>query len=162
MALLLSFMAYAALAQAGEPRLMAAYDAWEVYVYREEGHKVCYIASQPGNVDETYTKLHDSFALMTDREEDHSKDVFAYVPGYAYKVGTPIHLIIDTKDFTLVPRGDRAWTPDSKTDHAVAEAIRNGKDMKIVATSRAGKPVTEMYSLKGSGKAYAQLLKECR
>ncbi len=149
-------------AWAGEPRLMAAYDAWEVYLFTEDGHRVCYMASQPGNREGNYTKRGDSFALITHRPADHARDVFSYVAGYPFKSGAPVRLVIDAQEFVLTPHKGTAWAPDSAMDSTISKAIRTGKDMKVLGTSARGTLTTDTFSLQGSGKAYEQISQECR
>ena len=72
-------------AYAGEPRLMATYGDWEAYVFTENGHKVCYMSSQPKKKQGNYTKRGEPFALITHRPANNTRDVFSYITGYTYK-----------------------------------------------------------------------------
>jgi invasion protein IalB len=146
----------------GQQRLVAAYEAWEVYTFTENGNKVCYMASQPGNATGNYTKRGDPFALITHRPSDNTRDVFSYIAGYPYKEGSQTKLKIDDQEFLLFTQGETAWAPDSETDRKIAEAIRNGKTMVVNGTSARGTLTTDTYSLKGSTSAYKRISEECR
>lgn len=159
--LLSAFLFLPTIAHAGEQRLMAAYDAWEAYVFEENGHKVCYMASQPGNAEGNYTKRGDSFALITHRPADNTRNVFSYIAGYPYKAGSEVVLKIDEQEFKLFTQDETAWAPDSETDTKIAEALKNGKSMVVTGTSTRGTNTKDTYSLKGSTKAYEKITKEC-
>ena len=149
-------------ADAGEQRLVAAFEAWETYVFTENGSKVCYMASQPGNATGNYTKRGDPFALITHRPADNTRDVFSYIAGYPYKSGSEAKLKIDDQEFILFTQDETAWAADSETDHKIAEAIKNGKTMVVTGTSAKGTLTTDTYSLKGSTSAYKKISEECR
>ena len=154
----LSFSAYAS----GQQRLIAAYEAWEAYVFMQDGGKVCYMASQPGNATGDYTRRGDSFALITHRTSDNTRDVFSYIAGYPYKKDSPVILKIDDQQFELDTIEDIAWAKNAEQDKKIAEAIRNGKTMVVKGTSSRGTLTTDTYSLKGSASAYKKISEECR
>ena len=149
------------IAHAGEQRLMSAYDAWEAYVFDENGSKVCYMASQPGNAEGNYTKRGDSFALITHRPADNTRNVFSYIAGYPYKAGSEVVLKIDEQEFKLFTQDETAWAPDSETDNKIVDALKNGKTMVVNGTSTRGTKTKDTYSLKGSTKAYEKITEEC-
>jgi hypothetical protein len=148
-------------ALAGEQRLMDAFDAWEAYVFTENGSKVCYMASQPGNAQGNYTKRGDSFALITHRPADNTRNVFSYIAGYPYKAGSEVKLKIDDQVFNLFTQDETAWAPDAETDSKIAAAIKSGSSMVVTGTSSKGTVTTDTYSLKGSVKAYEKITDEC-
>jgi hypothetical protein len=148
-------------AHAGEQRLMSAFDAWEAYVFDENGSKVCYMASQPGNAEGNYTKRGDSFALVTHRPADNTRNVFSYIAGYPYKAGSEVVLKIDEQEFKLFTQDETAWAPDSETDNKIMDALKNGKTMVVSGISSRGTKTKDTYSLKGSTKAYDKITEEC-
>lgn len=152
----------AVLAAETPPRLAGAYSAWEAYVFTENGRKVCYMASQPGNKEGNYTQRDDPFALVTHRPGDGTRNVFSYITGYTYKPGSTVVLTIDDKKFSLFTKDRTAWAPDAATDSQIAEAIKTGNSMKVVGTSSRGTLTTDTFSLKGSGEAYRRISQECQ
>lgn len=152
----------AAMAADTPPRLAGAYEAWEAYVFTEDGKKVCYMVSQPGNKEGDYTKRGDPFALITHRPGDNTRNVFSYITGYTYKPGSEAVLTIDDKKFALFTKDKTAWAPDAETDNKIVEALKAGSSMTVVGTSSRGTVTTDTFSLKGSGKAYERISKECR
>jgi hypothetical protein len=148
-------------ARAGEQRLMAAYEAWEAYVFTEDNGKVCYMASQPGNAEGKYTKRGDPFALVTHRPADNTRNVFSYIAGYSYKAGSEVALKIDDQEFKLFTQGETAWAQDGETDTKIINALKAGKSMVVSGVSAKGTATKDTYSLKGVTKAYEKITKEC-
>jgi len=159
---LCAFLALPTMAFAGQPRLMAEYDDWEVYVFFEDDKKVCYIASQPKGREGNYTRRGETFALITHRPADNTRDVFSYITGYTYKAGSEAVVTIDGKDFPLFTQDETAWAPDSESDSRLANAIRSGSKMVVKGQSSRGTLTTDTFSLKGSGAAYNRMAQECR
>lgn len=149
-------------AMAGQPRLMATHGDWEVYVFFEDGNKVCYMASQPKIKEGNYTKRGEPFALITHRPAENTRDVFSYITGYSYKAGSEASVDIDGKGFALFTQDETAWAPDSDTDKRLARAVKNGSKLVVTGTSARGTFTTDTFSLKGSTKAYERMNSECR
>ena len=147
---------------AGQPRLMATHGDWEVYVFFEDGNKVCYIASQPKLKQGDYTKRGEPFALITHRPVENTRDVFSYITGYTYKAGSEATVTIDGSDFMLFTQDETAWAPDADTDKNLSQALRDGSKMVVKGTSARGTLTTDTFSLKGSSKAYERMNSECQ
>lgn len=149
-------------AHAGQPRLMATHGDWEVYVFFEDGNKVCYMASQPKLKEGNYSKRGEPFALITHRPSENTRDVFSYITGYTYKAGSEANVNIDGADYTLFTQDETAWGPDVETDRKLAQAIRDGSKMVVTGTSARGTFTTDTFGLSGSSKAYERMSSECR
>lgn len=148
-------------AQASEPRLIATYDDWSAYMFIEGGNKVCYMASQPKTDEGNYSSRGKIFALITHRPAEGTRDVFSYITGYPYKTGSDVTVTIGGSRFTLFTQDDTAWAPDAAADRQLTEAIRQGANMIVKGTSQRGTLTTDTFSLRGSGKAYETITKEC-
>ncbi|MEM7650742.1 MAG: invasion associated locus B family protein [Pseudomonadota bacterium] len=147
---------------AGQPRLMASYGDWEVYVFFEDNNKVCYMASQPKLKEGNYTKRGEPFALITHRPADNTRDVFSYITGYSYKAASEAVVKIDEQEFVLFTQDETAWGPDADTDRRLARAIREGNKMVVTGVSSRGTETKDTFSLSGSAKAYERAAEECR
>lgn len=148
-------------AQASEPRLIATYEDWRAYMFVEGGNKVCYMASQPKLDEGDYTSRGKIFALITHRPGEGTKDVFSYITGYPYKDGSDVSITIDQTRFTLFTQDDTAWAADEAADRQLVQSIRQGVNMVVKGTSKRGTLTTDTFSLRGSGKAYETISKEC-
>ena len=148
-------------AQTGEPRLLAKYDDWDAYMFIENGHKVCYMISQPVDSQGEYSKRGEIYALITHRPAEGTRDVFSYITGYSYKVKSDASIKVDNNEFSLFTQNETAWAYDAKSDKSITDAIRNGSEMVVKGTSARGTLTTDHFSLKGSSKAYARISSEC-
>lgn len=146
---------------ASEPRLLGTHGDWAAYGFTEGGNKVCYMASQPKTAVGNYTQRGDVFALITHRPAEGTRNVFSYITGYPYQAGSEVTIDIDGRKFKLFTQDDTAWTPDAAGDSALAAAIQKGSKMVVKGTSKRGTLTTDTFSLKGSGKAYDMISKEC-
>lgn len=159
-AVLVGFSAIA-VAQNGEPRLLAKYGDWSAYMFIENGNRVCYMISQPKAEEGNYSKRGKIYALITNRPAEGTNDVFSYITGYSYKAGSDANVVIDGKGFTLFTQDDTAWAPDAASDKALALGIRNGTKMVVKGVSSRGTATKDTFSLKGSSKAYKRIHDEC-
>ena len=148
-------------AEAGQPRFLQAFGAWDTYVFNEDGGKVCYMASRPKKDEGKYTKRGEIYAYVTHRPGEKTRDVFGYVAGYNYKAGADVKVVIDGKSTVLFTQGDKAWALDEESDKALAQAIQKGSSMVVHGVSSRGTKTKDTFSLKGSGKAYQAITKEC-
>ena len=155
------FSASSAVAQNGEPRLLAKYGDWSAYMFIENGSKVCYMISQPKTAQGNYTRRGKIYALVTHRPAEGSRNVFSYITGYPYKSGSDAILDIDDKEYALFTQDETAWAPDADTDRSIAHAIRDGMRLVVKGTSSRGTETTDTFSLKGSSKAYKRINDEC-
>lgn len=159
LALVLSFVAIAAMA--AQPRFLEAYGAWDTYAYTENGSKVCYMASRPTKDEGNYSRRGEIFAYITHLPGQDQRDVFSYVTGYPYKAGSQAEITIMGQKIPLLTQDDKAWTLDPAIDGKLAGFIQKGNNMIVRGTSSRGTKTKDTFSLKGSGKAYARITKEC-
>lgn len=147
--------------KASDPELLSTHNDWSAYMFKENGNKVCYMASAPRKAEGDYTKRGEIYALITHRPSEDSKDVFSYITGYSYKPNSNVKVTIGGKEFVLFTQEDTAWAPDSETDEKLADAIRRGNTMIVRGTSSRGTKTKDTFSLRGSSAAYDAISKEC-
>jgi invasion protein IalB len=148
-------------AQASDPQEIGKYGDWGVYVFQENGNKVCYIAARAQKTEGNYTRRGKEYALITHRPSEGTKNVFSYISGYSYKEESKVTVTIGKDTFKLFTQGETAWAPDEALDTRLAEALRKGNKMIIKGTSSRGTLTTDTYSLKGSGAAHDASKREC-
>ena len=145
-----------------KPRQISVHGDWGVYVYEDNGHKVCFMAAAPKKSEGKYKKRGETFAFITNWTEDGSKDVFNVLAGYTYKTGSIVTVQIGNKKFKLPTiKGEMAWTDGAEDDKNIAIAVQKGSQMIIRGTSSRGTLTKDTYSLKGSSAAYKALNKAC-
>lgn len=149
-------------AHASDPAKIGDFGRWEAYEFEEtSGGKVCYMMAKPEKSEGKYSKRGDVVALITHRPAEGTKNVFSYMGGYSYKKGEDVNLMIDAKKFNLFTQNDMAWAADAAADTALTEAIKKGSKMTVKGISSKGTETKDMFSLKGSSKAYEAISKAC-
>lgn len=157
--------AMAGSAEAADPKTkvkkLGAFDDWRAFSYEENGHKVCYISSQPKKMEPKGAKRGDAYVLITHRPAEKSFDVVQVTAGYSFKPSSEVLIQIGKQTFKLFTDGDSAWARDDTTDKAVAGAIRGTGVMSVKGTSARGTKTTDSYSLKGAKQAYQAISEAC-
>jgi len=162
-AILLLTFSGKAFADPSGPRLSSKHNDWAVYVYEDNGHKVCFMTSQPTKSAGKYTKRGEIHTFVTHWTEDGSKNVFNIIAGYPIKTGSVVAVTIDSKKFSLPTiKGETAWASDQATDNALADALQRGSKMVVKGTSQRGTLTTDTYSLRGTTAAYKALNAACK
>jgi hypothetical protein len=160
-ALLAGFVFFSTQAKASDPRIIGTFDNWSAYMFTENGNKVCYMASKPINAEGDYSRRDDIYALITHRPAEGTRNVFSYITGYPYKENSEVEVVIGGDKFVLFTQDDTAWAPDAAMDNRLTDAIKKGVNMVVKGTSTRGTLTTDTFSLRGSGKAYEAISKEC-
>ena len=81
--------------------------------------------------------------------------------GLALKKGAEIKVDVHGARFELFSDGDRAYVRDANEELKLLEAMRRGKSMTVSATSEAGKPTRDNYSLSGVTAAVQEIASGC-
>lgn len=154
-------LVFPALSHAGEPRQIGTYGDWSVYVFIEDGQKVCYMLSTPKNMEGEYKKRGDVYVMVTNRPSENAKNVFSYMAGYSYKPSSDATALVDSNKFTLFTKDETAWAPDSAGDEKIIGALRKGSKLVVKGVSARGTATTDTFGLKGSSQAHDVIMKEC-
>ena len=149
-------------ANAADPVLIGTYEAWKAYTLKETSGTVCYMVSTPKKAEGNYTRRGDIYAIITHRPAEKTRNVFSYITGYPYKVGSDVSMTFNNgRKYSLFTHDSTAWAPDAATDNAITEAIRAGSEMVVKGTSSRGTLTTDTYSLSGSSAAYKKISQAC-
>lgn len=65
----------------------------------------------------------------------------------------PVTLSIGERHFKLVSGGGDAWAPDARDDAAIVAAMRSGSSMSVETVDSAGRPLVDVYRLRGAATA---------
>jgi hypothetical protein len=140
---------------------LGSFDDWRAFSYEENGHKVCYMSSQPKKLMPKGAKRGDAYVLVTHRPAEKSFDVVQVTAGYTFKSGGEVMVETSKGNIKLFTDGDSAWARDEATDRSVVNAIRNGAKFNVKGVSGRGTSTTDTYSLKGASKAYDAINEAC-
>lgn len=146
---------------ASGPSAIGGAKGWTAYSYSEKGGKTCYLAGQPAKTLPSGVARGRVDVVIAHRLADKAYNVVTFDLGYAAKDGSKAELVIDGKKYQLFIEKNAAWSPDSPTDKAIAEAMARGKSAVLKASSARGVATTDTYALDGFGAALEAIDKAC-
>lgn len=135
---------------------------WEAFTDQEAGKTVCYIGSEPIKMRGKYNKRGASYAMVTHRPAEKSRNVISIRAGYVYKPGSEVEVSIGKLRFKLFTKDGWAFAPDADADNALVKAMVRGASMTVKGVSSRGTKTTDTYSLKGFTAAYRAIGKACK
>ena len=140
-------------AKAG-PVAIGKFDDWTAAKYPESGQTVCY----------AFTRVQTSApsvagrgsVVLTVTQRPAGRDAVAIEAGLAYPANTTVTVQVDQTGLDFYTTGRNAFAREGK---AAVAAFNKGS--RAIARSPAPKEVTDTFSLKGFGQAYAATVKAC-
>ncbi|WP_041796144.1 invasion associated locus B family protein [Pararhodospirillum photometricum] len=147
-------------AEAQQVATLGVFQDWTAYTMTENGHKVCYVASQPKKDEGNYKKRGDIYALITHRPAQNQFSVVTVYAGYTYGSGATVTLEVDKNSFQLFTEGETAWAHD-EMDKKIVQEMRRGSTMVVKGASSRGTKTTDSYSLRGVTAALQAIDKAC-
>jgi hypothetical protein len=136
------------------PKAIGKFDDWTSATHSESGQTVCY----------AFTRAQSSApdlpgrgaVVLTVTERSSLRDSVAIEAGFAYPQNATVTVQVDQAGLEFYTSGRNAFAREGK---AVVSAF--GKGSRAIARSPAPKEVTDTFSLKGFGAAYASVVKAC-
>jgi hypothetical protein len=136
------------------PKPIGKFDDWTAATHSESGQTVCY----------AFTRAQSSAPVLPGRgavvltvtERSSGRDAVAIEAGFSYPPNASVTLQVDQAGLEFYTSGRNAFARDGK---AAVSAF--GKAGRGIARSPGPKEVTDTFSLKGFGAAYAAIVKAC-
>jgi hypothetical protein len=141
-------------AATARPKAIGKFDDWTSATHTESGQTICY----------AFTRAQSSApalpgrgaVVLTVTERTSLRDSVAIDAGFAYPQNATVTVQVDQAGLEFYTSGRNAFAREGK---AVVSAF--GKGSRAIARSPAPKEVTDTFSLKGFGAAYAAVVKAC-
>ena len=142
-----------------QPILLGKFGAWEAYKQINNYKEIFYMVSYPTKSSGKYKKRGKIFALITHRPYMNSYNVLSINAGYKFHPIAEVTATIESKkgihSIDLFSDDQNAWCIDDKTDAKAIKLITKiGDNMVVKGVSIRGTETKDIYSLKGSLKAY--------
>ncbi|HEY0183633.1 MAG TPA: invasion associated locus B family protein [Rhodopila sp.] len=136
------------------PRSIGKFDDWTAATHSESGQTVCY----------AFTRAQSSApalpgrgaVVLTVTERSSGRDAVAIEAGFAYAPNTTVTVQVDQTGLEFYTAGRNAFARDGK-----AAVTAFGRGSRAIARSPTPKEVTDTFSLRGFGAAYAAIVKAC-
>ena len=145
--------AHPAAAAAG-PKQIGKFDDWIAATHAESGQTVCY----------AFTRAQSSAPVLPGRgavvltvtERSSGRDAVAIEAGLSYAANANVTVQVDQTGLEFYTAGRNAFARDGKV-----AVTAFGKGSRAISRSPGPKEVTDTFSLKGFGAAYAAIVKAC-
>jgi hypothetical protein len=141
-------------ANASGPKQIGKFDDWTAATHQESGATVCY----------AFTRVQSSTpalpgrgsVILTVTERPALRDTVAIDAGLPYAANASVTVQVDQAGLEFYTAGRNAFARDGK-----AAVAAFGRGSRAIARSPGAKEVTDTFSLKGFGAAYAAVVKAC-
>ena len=161
--LLLSSLTSAALADSAT--LLGVFTNWRAFQTGTGDAMTCYAISAPRAMQPKGAKRGDIFLMVSDWPGRKVKGEPQILPGYQYKLTTPVTLGIGADKFNFFSRNNgpdgTAWLQNLKDGQSLIEALSHGVSAVAIGTSLRGTRTVDTYSLAGFGDAMAKIHSAC-
>jgi len=143
----------AKVASAG-PKEIGKFDDWTAATHQESGQTVCYAFTRAASSLPAVPNR--GAVVLTVTERSSLRDTVAIDAGFTYAANASVMVQVDQTGLDFYTSGRDAFARDGK---AVVTAFSKGT--RAIARSPGAKDVTDTFSLKGFGAAYAAIVKAC-
>lgn len=150
-------------AQSASPKSLGKFGYWQTYVLHEGKNPVCYMSltARPPEKKGAQNKRGNVVLMVAHRPAESAFDVVSYSIGAKFKPSSDVTVKADGRKFSLFTKDDTAWSRDSATDQALAQALRKGDNAIILGQMASNDKISDDVSLKGSNMAYKVISKAC-
>jgi hypothetical protein len=141
-------------AAAAGPKPIGKFEDWTAATHSESGQTVCYAFTRAQT--STPTLPGRGAVVLTVTERSSGRDTVAIEAGFSYAANATVTVQVDQAGLEFYTSGRNAFAREGK-----AAVAAFGKGSRAIARSPAPKEVTDTFSLKGFGQAYAAIVKAC-
>jgi hypothetical protein len=145
--------------------LLGAFTNWSAYQTGSGSDMTCYAISKPRAMQPKNAKRGDIALMVSDWPSRKVKGEPQIIPGYQYKLTTPVTLGIGGDKFTFFARNNgavgNAWLQNLKDGPSVMDAFIHGVSAVAIGTSSRGTRTVDTYSLAGFSEAMAKIHSAC-
>ncbi len=139
---------------AAGPKSIGKFEDWTAATHQESGSPVCYAFTRVQTSAPTIAGRGPVVLTVTERAS--GRDAVAIEAGFPYAANATVTVQVDQAGLEFYTAGRNAFARDGK-----AAVTAFGKGSRAIARSPAPKEVTDTFSLRGFGQAYAAIVKAC-
>ena len=150
---------------ADSANLLGVFTNWRAFTTGTGNDMTCYAMSAPRAVEPKTAKRADIFLMVSDWPGRKVKAEPEIIPGYQYKLTTPVTLGIGGTRFNFFPRNNgangTAWLQNLGDGRALTDAFTHGVSAVAIGASLKGTRTVDTYSLAGFSDAMAKIHAAC-
>ena len=141
---------------ANAARSIGKFDDWQAATHQEAGQQVCYAFTRASASAPALPGRGDVVLTVTQRSP--GRDAVAISAGFAYPPGAEVQVVVDTAPLLFYTSNRSAFARDGRT---VVAAFEKGRQAVAKSPGPRSMPVSDSFSLRGFGPAYAAITKAC-
>ncbi len=161
----LAMMAGSTMAQ-DKPSSLGTFRDWSAYTAGSGSGKICYVLSQPTVSEPKGAKRDPIYFLISDFPDRKAKAEPQVVPGYPYKDGSTVSVVVGSDKFTLFTKNEggtgAAWMKAQADEAKLVAAMQKGSRAIVTGTSSRGTVTKDTFSLSGITAALNKAHAECK
>ncbi len=147
----------AAAAPSDGRKSIGKFDDWEAVTYQESGQTVCYAGTRAQKSSPAIPNRGEVILWVTERHG--LRDIVAIGAGMTYPDKATVTVQVDQSGLDFYTDASRPKNAFARDNKATVAAFQRGS--RAIARSPGTKDVTDTFSLKGFGAAYAAIVKAC-
>ena len=149
-------------AAAQEPKAVATFRDWSVFVREVDGDKICFAASEAKDKSPKTVNHGDIFFLVASWESGAAKNQPSLMTGYNLKEAPQPSLRIGSEKWDMYVSENEAFIESATEETSLVSAMRRGADMRVSAVSTRGTATSYVVSLRGISAALDRAAKACQ
>jgi hypothetical protein len=152
----------AAPALAAEPKPVAAFRDWSVFVRDADGDRICFAATEARDKAPKSVNHGDVFFLVASWKSGAAVNQPSLMTGYTMKDAPPPTLRVGSEKWEMYVSDNEAFIESAKQEQSLISAMRRGADMRVSAVSARGTATSYLISLQGISAALDRVREECK
>lgn len=147
---------------AAQPKAVAEFRDWDVFVRDVDGDRICFAASVAKDKSPKSVNHGEVIFLVATWKSGASVSQPSLMTGYNLK-DAPIPAIrIGSEKWDMYVSENEAFIESKKAEESLISAMRRGADMRVTAMSARGTATSYLFSLTGISAALDRVAQECR
>lgn len=146
---------------AQEPKAVATYKDWNVFVREIDGDKICFAAAEASDKSPKSVNHGDVFFLVATWASGRASEQPSLMTGYALDMKPEPNIRIGSDKWEMYASENEAFIESGDEEQRLLRGMRRGADMRISAVSKRGTATSYVVSLRGVTAALDRVQKEC-
>lgn len=146
---------------AAEPKAVATFRDWSVFVREVDGDKVCFAAAEAADKSPKSVNHGDVFFLVASWKSGAATEQPSLMTGYSLNAKPEPSVRIGSDKWEMYASENEAFVEAAAEEERLIRAMRRGADMRVSAVSQRGTGTSYVISLRGISAALDRVRQEC-
>lgn len=161
-ALIAGLLLAAGPAAAQEPKTVAAFKDWMVFVREINGDTICYAATEARQMSPQTVTHGGVFFMVASWKSGAAREQPSLMVGYNLKDSPAPTLQIDSRKWEMYVSENEAFIESAEAETSLIAAMKRGANMRVSATSARGTATSYVMSLSGVTAALDRAAAACK